>query len=615
MAATQAAHPAVSLGSTFAGAVTSPVNKILPSGATSTLGKVAQGVAGGALIGGANAAGNTHVAPGASAPNAISQYIANTGTGAGAGALAGGVVGMIPPAARGAAKLVSRIPGVGALSEAVAPAVDPIVSLLRRLSGFSAPSETAPISSPSASKLSGAIAAGGSSPADLAVNPPNMLADVVPDFTRAVRTAGLGPARQTIDDALQTRAARQVPTIQDALEAALGVPRGSASQASATIVAQRAADAAPAYARAYAAPDITDPGILATLRKPDFQKAYSLAQRIGETEGTPIPDIPTGAVPMPDAIAGNPDAEAAFRAAYLKQNPDALGGVSVRTLDLVKRGMNDVISSQYRNGSTALATANKTALQNMLARADQVSPDFAAARQQFAGHSDLLDAATAGRAAMGPSVAAADVTHQLSGLSPGEAALYRSSAADALLSKVEAARGSATGRGDIAGRVFDSIGGQAKLQALFPSNAAFDDFAAKMGDLSDQAATRNIVTGGSNTVDKAAGVAALGGGGAPVNVGDLARMVIDPRYGAARLAGHLANRGAGSIASGAIQRTAADLAPHLVQTGPDLQELLGALDAHSRDATTAAAWRRAATAGAAVSALPVIYGLMAPGTP
>ena len=136
---------------------------------------------------------------------------------------------------------------------------------------------------------------------------------------------------------------------------------------------------------------------------------------------------------MPAVIAGNPDAEAAFRAAYLKQNPDALGSVSVRTLDLVKRGMNDVISSQYRNGNAALATANKTALQNRLARVDQVAPDYAAARDQFAGHSELMDAATAGRAALGPSVAAADVTHQLSGLSPSEAALYRSSAAEAFV--------------------------------------------------------------------------------------------------------------------------------------------------------------------------------------
>ena len=313
-------------------------------------------------------------------------------------------------------------------------------------------------------------------------NPPSALADLLPNLTRTVRSAGAKPAA-VVNDALAARGATQIPTIQSALEDGLNVTRGDASASTDAIIAKRAADARQLYTQAYASPDVSHPEIAEAMKLPAFRAAYQKGQQLAAIEGMPIPKQP---------------------------NPATM---SVRALDYLKRGLNEVIDAGSRGGTMARgeARALNARLRTVLDAADTQAPAFAAARASFAGHSALADAAATGADFLKPHVTAGDITADLAAASPGEAQVYRTSAANSILAKIESARGSATGKADLLSKVYDSVGGKAKLRALFPTPEAADAFEAKMDRLATENATRGFVTTGSQTVDKGQSVKALAG--------------------------------------------------------------------------------------------------------
>jgi len=464
--------------------------------------------------------------------------------------------------------------GAGVAASPIAKLADPIAGAISKFGG-GAGAMPAEVAAP----VNRALTAAGTTPGELLANPPDRIADVIPHFTRAVRTVGLGPATTAIDAPLQARAAGQVPAIQSSLEDALGVPRGSATQSILDIAAKQKAAADPAYALAHAAPDITDPGVLDILRRPAFVRAYGKAQDAAIARGeTPPPDLLPSGVPIPEMLQGHPEAEAAFRAAYLKQNPQTLQSVSVKTIDQVKKSMNALINSQFTSGDNDIAFANKDALKDLLARVDATTPAYAAARAQYAGHSELIDAAKAGAEWANPGTSAADMQRAMADMGPSELHIAKSAYADKVLAKAENAGGSAEGRGDATKSFYSSIGGRAKLQAAMPSGDAGAKFHSAMLNLGDQAATRNVVTGGSNTAEKEAGAAALRGGESPVNVGDLARTLIAPRYGLAKIGGKLANRALTAQEEQAAAGKAQAIAPYLMH--PDVTSVLRQLAGH-----------------------------------
>ncbi|MBA2684137.1 MAG: hypothetical protein H0U66_06580 [Gemmatimonadaceae bacterium] len=334
-----------------------------------------------------------------------------------------------------------------------------------------------------------------------ALVPSGVLADVLPQLSRTVRSASPNAGAQ-IDAALLARRATQAPTIGAALEDALGVPRNSASSATADIIAQRAAAAKPLYEAAYQAKDISSPAVADAIKLPQFQRAYSEAQKLAQLEGKPLADI------------------------------GADGTISVRGLDYLKRGLNNVIEVSTRGATMARSEARllTSKLNGLLEIADKQAPEYATARQSFAGHSALADAAEAGGNFMKGSVSAEDVAADLKSLSPSEAATYRQTAANSILAKIEAARGSATGKTDLLAKVYDSIGGRAKLNALFPTPAAAARFSSEMDRLAGQNATQSIVAGGSNTVDKASALKQFEESSSPLGVlAKIAKTIEHPR--------------------------------------------------------------------------------------
>ena len=210
------------------------------------------------------------------------------------------------------------------------------------------------------------------------------------------------------------------------------------------IIAKRAADARQLYTQAYASPDVSTPEIAEAMKLPAFKAAYQKGQQLAAIEGTPIP----------------------------KQSDTAT--MSVRALDYLTRGLNDVIDAGSCGGTMArgeVQTLNAR-LRTVLDTADTQAPAFAAARASFAGHSSLADAAATGADFLKPHVTAGDITADLSAASPGEAQVYRTSAANSILAKIESARGSSTGKADLLSKVYDSVGGKTKLRALSPTSGA-----------------------------------------------------------------------------------------------------------------------------------------------
>lgn len=554
-------HPVASGSGDVVGAVASPINKILPSAGFARDASVVAKVAGGAKAG---AAAGALYGVGHNDGSFIDHIMAGLKGGT-VGAVAGGTIGGI---------------GGGA-------------SLLARRRDLTT------------SVLLPAMAHAETSPEAIAANPPGMLADALPDLARTARSFS-SKARQTIDNALAARRAEQLPAISDALETGLGAPRGSIRQSVSQIVGNRAADAAPLYDKAYAAADLSDPLIAETMKLPAFQKAYNVARRIAATEGKPLPALPRGEVPIPESLQGNADAVAAFTKAYTAQH-GAMPGIPIRGIDLVKRGLNDVIDAGLRSGNMGRAEARalQSRLTTMLSRVDELAPEYKAARANFAGHSHLIDAAEAGQEFMSPSLGAADVAQHLETLSPSEQALYRRGAMDALLTRIESARGSATGKADLVSKFYASVGGRAKVKALFPSDEAYQGFHTAMEKLADQNETAAFVTGGSQTADKAAQQAGFSDRASHVR--PVLHFLRHPWQGAVDLIGKATDK----VEHASNVRAADAVASHLVSSGPQLEALLKTL-AEKPPTAARDAVMRSIVSRAGVGSVAALGGLLSP---
>jgi len=342
------------------------------------------------------------------------------------------------------------------------------------------------------------------------------------------------------------------------------------------IIAKRAADARQLYQQAYASPDVSHPDIAEAMKLPAFKAAYAKGQQLATIEGTPIP----------------------------KQTDPAT--MSVRALDYLKRGLNDVIDAGTRGGNMARgeARALNARLRTVLDAADTQAPAFAAARSSFAGHSALVDAAENGTNFLNGHVTAGDIAADLAAASPGEAQVYRTSAANSILNKIESARGSSTGKADLLSKVYDSVGGKAKLRALFPTPEAADAFETKMDRLATENATRRFVTTGSQTADKEQALKVLGGSN-PVGV--LATLAHAAAHPITAVSSGLQHAG-DALAAQATQATATKLAPEIVS--PNVSAILRRMMAEqARHAAAREAARAVAPRGAnLISTLLGSYG-------
>lgn len=276
-------------------------------------------------------------------------------------------------------------------------------------------------------------------------------------------------AKRDIPRALIERQKGEHGRARAAVEGAAGVKPGDPHVAGEDLIAQRRANAQPLYEKAYGAGAVDDPAIREAMALPQFKAAFRRAQRIAKAEGVEMPDIYGESGAAPD----------------------------VRTLDYVKRGLDDLIDSKTRGGKMGRteARALRKRLDDVLAKVDEQVPDYAAARSQYAGDSRLLDAHEQGLNFIGEDDRA--VARMVNGFTPGERDAYSKAALDAVNKEI---RGTGDTH-DVYNKIFGNGLKRDALKALV-GDETFAGLEKTMNAMARRTQSLRFVTGGSNTVDK-----------------------------------------------------------------------------------------------------------------
>jgi hypothetical protein len=190
---------------------------------------------------------------------------------------------------------------------------------------------------------------------------------------------------------------------------------------------------------------------------------------------------------------------------YIPGSP-ARTTVSFRALDAAKRGLDDVLEN-YRDPTTGRLNLDQRGKAindvrvSLVKHLDSINPDYAAARQAYAGPSQSLDAMNMGKRAL---LADPEVTAKVvSNLSPGDKQFYLSGLTRALQDKISSAQDGA----DVTRRIFGNDLIRSKIAAAFDNPAAFEKFQKQMESEATFAQTRNQVLKGSQTARRLAGQA------------------------------------------------------------------------------------------------------------
>jgi hypothetical protein len=217
---------------------------------------------------------------------------------------------------------------------------------------------------------------------------PVSLADASPDVNSLTGAAlrrspeAMGNARP----ALTQRSRGQYDRLLEAVERDLG-PVENIPQRSEDLITQARAAAGPLYDSAYAAPGAgaISEDLAPLLQRPSMARALGNARRIAAEEGT---DPSTLGFDINEAGE-----------VVLNRVP------SFRTLDYVKRGLDDVLEG-YRDKTTGRLTldtegrAVNDTLREFLSVVDAANPDYAAARAAYAGPAAERDAMRRGQDAL-----------------------------------------------------------------------------------------------------------------------------------------------------------------------------------------------------------------------
>jgi hypothetical protein len=244
--------------------------------------------------------------------------------------------------------------------------------------------------------------------------------------------------------------------------------------------ATRKADAAPLYEQSNKARFVWSDEIeMLTKDRPSIRKAMAKARSIAEEEGLD-----------PSGLGLKLDADGNVRIEKTAAN--------MRTLDLVKRGLDDVLEESRNEVTGKLKLDNFTNAVNetrkrLVAELDRINPKYKEARQAWGGPTQSMEAVRLGRDfARGDAEATLGRFRQLS---PGDQNLFRLGVARELKGLVEKTRDGH----DAVAKIFGSPAQRDRLRALFPDDATFSAFEKAMKDEAAMSRTRRTVAGGSVT--------------------------------------------------------------------------------------------------------------------
>lgn len=516
--------------------------------------------------------------------------------------------GAIPPVTADAAGLSGPVAGPAATPQA--PAADAISRAMKTMLAKIAQSPTTPEQ---------AISRATSEPANVPLTTMELFGKPVQRLARAVHTIPSAGSTQ-MADAIDQRAASELPGVIGALQEGTGLTRQNVVQTAKQLADARQANAQPLFAKAFADKSALPSEIYdGMLKLPFFDKAWAQAQRLAELDGVKLPQITVTKV-TPGALPAAPDGfDEPQWAAVLKQSGVTAPDVTttskqtvpnLQAAHYVKLGLDDVVTDKLRapldRGGISNTMGTKV-LQRLGEWTDALkahSPDYANALNEYAGDSRMMEAQNKGTQLL--KMHPDQITATMADMSDGEKEQFRASGMSAvrdLLDQVPE-----TGSPAMALTKNQFI--KDRIAALFSDASKLPDYQNTLAGWRDVRNTNRFVTGGSNTADKSldvlstgapdwgqAAVTGLTGGGISGAAKSLARSVVKSNM-AAR-------------AMGVTENTADALAPMLTSGSLPGAQSRAELIAQLRELQQAFAARNAALTATAQRQAPFTTGAAA----
>lgn len=240
--------------------------------------------------------------------------------------------------------------------------------------------------------------------------------------------------------------------------------KGGYAEAAKSLLAKRSAEAAPLYAKALAG-DTASPYLDSLIADP----AYKGLIKDGLTNlKTEADALRTGDVPA----------------------------TKMTQYHALKRGLDDAISTAKRTGANDAARAKTLLVHAVTDEMDKISPDYAVARANFAGHSQAMDALEAGKNVF--KMAPDEIKDTLTTMKPGDKQMFRVGLAQAMRDRIDNV---AEGRdASLAAMRTPAMANQ--LAEAFDSPEDFDRFQRVAQAEHQFALTRNATTKGSQTAGR-----------------------------------------------------------------------------------------------------------------
>lgn len=200
--------------------------------------------------------------------------------------------------------------------------------------------------------------------------------------------------------------------------------------------------------------------------------------------------------PQMKALLQKPAMRDALREAERQIGNEAgIKGGNVQRLDLAKRVLDDNIGEAQRKGRGNEARMLMQIKTDLLGEMDRQVPQYAAARQAFAGEAAVRDAGSLGSDLFSSGVSHDEARRAVSQMTDSENQAFRRGALRSLVEKLEQTPESR----NAAGKLTESIAMRDKLKLLFKDPAEFERFIQTTGDEAQMTYTKNKVLGGSPT--------------------------------------------------------------------------------------------------------------------
>lgn len=288
------------------------------------------------------------------------------------------------------------------------------------------------------------------------LGPNATLADLGENFRLLARgaTDQAGGFKASATSAMNARQMGQQQRLLDAAEVAAGQKAGNFNVARQVLIESRKAKASPLYESAFLEDIALNPELLSVLERPAMKAALNKAAKLAANEG------------------------------------DDVGENLLKKIHYAKMNLDDQIGAAVRAGSGNKARILTSLKNDLLAQVDELSPDYAEARQLFSTDSRMLNSMDEGLKLF--TMSSDEMAETMAGMTPSEQDLFKLGAVRSIKDQLEK-----TGMTfDATRRLISTKSMRDKLGQIFPDP---EDFIKKTLAEAEFSRTRQVLTGGSQT--------------------------------------------------------------------------------------------------------------------